>query len=144
MTCCRCNRTGRCLNCSCVKSGRPCQSCLPQRLENCANTVQTQPSPPAPVDTSTQPLFPLPTPNRVPETPLSCLPPSTTVLDTSPKPSSPLQQSSPLTSISEPSQWVSATRAPENVSVQLPQFTPVADPVFIWSDHDLESFTHSR
>ena len=43
MACCRCNRTGRCRNCSCVKNGRQCLGCLPQRLGNCINTVQTQP-----------------------------------------------------------------------------------------------------
>ena len=35
---------GRCQNCACVKRRQRCQSCLPQRLGNCANTVQTQPS----------------------------------------------------------------------------------------------------
>ena len=43
MACCRCNRSGRCQNCLCVKSGRPCQGCLPQRLGNCVNTVRTPP-----------------------------------------------------------------------------------------------------
>ena len=42
MTCCRCNRTGRCQNCSCVKNGYKCENCLPLRLGNCANTVHTQ------------------------------------------------------------------------------------------------------
>ena len=37
MTCCRCNRSGRCRNCSCVKNGTLCQDCLPQRLGNCIN-----------------------------------------------------------------------------------------------------------
>ena len=32
MTCCRCNRTGRC---SCSKEKRTCDSCLPDRLGNC-------------------------------------------------------------------------------------------------------------
>ena len=39
MSCCKCNRTGRCRNCSCVKAGRPCQGCLPQRLGNCSNVT---------------------------------------------------------------------------------------------------------
>ena len=41
MSCCKCNRTGRCINCSCVKGGRACQGCLPQRLGNCANHANT-------------------------------------------------------------------------------------------------------
>ena len=42
MTCCRCNRSGRCINCFCVKNGRPCQGCLPQRLGNCTNAMSPQ------------------------------------------------------------------------------------------------------
>ena len=39
MSCCKCNRSGRCRNCSCVKSGRTCQGCLPQRLGHCTNVT---------------------------------------------------------------------------------------------------------
>ena len=39
MSCCKCNRSGRCRNCSCVKSGRICQGCLPQRLGHCTNAT---------------------------------------------------------------------------------------------------------
>ena len=35
--CCRCNGSGKCINCSCVKSGSVCWSCLPLRKGNCAN-----------------------------------------------------------------------------------------------------------
>ena len=75
MSCCKCNRTGRCRNCSCVKGGRACQSCLPQRLGNCANhanrtQVQTQLPLSAPDKSAptTQPLPPPPTsvPDRQP------------------------------------------------------------------------------
>ena len=41
MLCCRCNRSGRCRNCSFVKAGSPCQSCLPQCLGNCSNNRST-------------------------------------------------------------------------------------------------------
>ena len=37
MTCCRCNCTGSCKNCSCVKAGRTCSNCLPRKLGKCAN-----------------------------------------------------------------------------------------------------------
>ena len=39
MSCCKCNRSGRCRNCSCVKGGKICQGCLPQRLGHCANVT---------------------------------------------------------------------------------------------------------
>ena len=44
MACCRRNRSGRCQNCLCVKSGRLCRGCLPSRLGDCVNIVQSQPS----------------------------------------------------------------------------------------------------
>ena len=37
MTCCRCNRSGICRNCSCVRDGIECTSCLPKRLGQCQN-----------------------------------------------------------------------------------------------------------
>lgn len=37
MTCCRCNRTGSCKNCSCKKEGRKCDNCLPGKLNKCLN-----------------------------------------------------------------------------------------------------------
>ena len=42
MTCCKCNKTGRCRNCSCVKAGIHCQSCLPSRLGSCSNITSTE------------------------------------------------------------------------------------------------------
>ena len=48
MPCCKCNRTGSCRGCACVKARRPCVNCLPSKLGTCANsktctTPQTQP-----------------------------------------------------------------------------------------------------
>ena len=36
-TCCACNRSGRCQNCSCVKARKTCSSCLPMKLTRCQN-----------------------------------------------------------------------------------------------------------
>jgi hypothetical protein len=35
--CCRCNRSGLCRNCSCVKAGNVCVSCFPKDLGSCVN-----------------------------------------------------------------------------------------------------------
>ena len=43
-TCCRCNRTGPCKGCVCVKAGRFCVSCLPRRLDECRNLPPSSPS----------------------------------------------------------------------------------------------------
>ncbi len=37
MPCCKCNRTGSCRRCACVKAGRSCTSCLPTNLGTCLN-----------------------------------------------------------------------------------------------------------
>ena len=39
MPCCRCNRSGFCKRCVCVKEGRPCAGCLPGRLGHCQNSA---------------------------------------------------------------------------------------------------------
>ena len=37
VVCCKCSRSGLCRNCACVKAGKLCQSCLPSRLSKCLN-----------------------------------------------------------------------------------------------------------
>ena len=39
MVCCRCNRSGSCKGCICVKKGRRCSGCLPSRCGRCSNSV---------------------------------------------------------------------------------------------------------
>ena len=76
--CCRCNRTGSCRGCACVKAGKRCSNCLPSKLGSCLNvsssvtpTQQQDPiscppcnSNPAPVSYSSLPP-PVPTPSPV-------------------------------------------------------------------------------
>ena len=117
--CCRCNRTGRCQNCSCVKNGGVCRGCLPQRLGNCVNTAQTRPLPqPAPqTDVSQQNSFPRHTP------------PSPSTADP------PRSRSPPLTeSHSSPELLPSPTIVPEprDIAPELPAFCPAAEPIFSW------------
>ena len=56
--CCRCNGSGRCKNCACVKAGQTCFSCLPGRRGRCQNTQSSTPTldaqSSAPCSTSTQ------------------------------------------------------------------------------------------
>ena len=37
LRCCRCNRSGKCIGCFCVKSSKKCSSCLPGKFGNCGN-----------------------------------------------------------------------------------------------------------
>ena len=41
MPCCWCNASGKCVNCKCVKKGSKCLDCLPGRLGNCSNPVDS-------------------------------------------------------------------------------------------------------
>ena len=51
--CCWCNGSGRCRNCACVKSGRPCVDCLPTQTNEPAPGPSQGPSPtPTPVSCS--------------------------------------------------------------------------------------------
>ena len=52
VACCKCNRTGLCRSCACVKARRLCESCLPSKLGNCANTSTAISQVTAPLDPS--------------------------------------------------------------------------------------------
>ena len=41
MVCCRCNRSGYCKGCACVKANKTCDNCLPSKLGHCANRSTT-------------------------------------------------------------------------------------------------------
>ena len=44
MSCCKCNRSGSCARCVCVKAKRPCTTCLPGKLGVCANSKNASPT----------------------------------------------------------------------------------------------------
>ena len=39
--CCKCNQTGQCKQCTCVKAKKQCQDCLPSCLGKCQNSPLT-------------------------------------------------------------------------------------------------------
>ena len=57
MPCCKCNKTGRCRNCSCVKTGLQCLSCLPGRLGLCSNNSNSTSTLASALSTGSQPLI---------------------------------------------------------------------------------------
>ena len=129
MVCCRCNRTGRCKNCMCAKRGQPCQSCLPKRLGNCVNSVQTQtPSQASALNCMLTSLSSVPT-SSTSSRHSSFADMSHVRLSQSPGPSTipqtPLLSNSP---VNEPT---------------LPCFTPLADPMFTWGQYDSAQFIHT-
>ena len=58
MPCCRCNRSGHCVNCACVKTNKPCQGCFPTRLDQCSNS---NPITTAPTTITSNPITTAPT-----------------------------------------------------------------------------------
>ena len=44
VNCCKCNSTGRCGNCACVKANKKCRGCLPSRLGHCLNVAHASSS----------------------------------------------------------------------------------------------------
>ena len=68
--CCRCNRTGICRSCSCVKAGQPCTNCLPGRLLRCRNP----PSSPSPAPPALPPSVRSDDADAHPATPINALP----------------------------------------------------------------------
>ena len=137
MTCCRCYRTGRCQNCSCVKRGQPCLSCLPQRLGNCVNTLQTRSSALAAADI----LLPPPDePNSTPPSPVaSQQEPSLAPSDA--HSSAPVRDeytTTPETSL----HLDDISPAPEIVAT-LPPFTLMAEPIFVGGEHHCTNFINN-
>ncbi len=124
MVCCKCNRTGLCRNCACVKAKRNCSDCLPKRQGNCGNYANDC-SLPLDSNTATNTA-----------TPLSNTPISHSHLNPSQLQHVQNQSKQPqdLTSLSSP------THADELI---LPPFAPLNPPIFNWGELDATEFSKS-
>ena len=127
--CCRCNRTGSCRGCACVKAGKRCSNCLPSKLETCSNASPT----PAPI-AATLTLTAI----QSAATPIP-RGPATNVLDMNGVPGS--LSDSQATS-DTPTQHPDSISFPP-CSPQLPTFQPTSMPVFSWGNHNAEDFSHA-
>ena len=126
MSCCRCNKTGRCSNCSCVKAGKLCHSCLPGRLSQCNNntttTTTTQFNSNSKIQTNT----------IANNTSVSSTIAATTTTSTTTTPSTNEAQNLNVNSSKQKSELG-----------DLPVFVSMADPIFTWGSYDSNSFTES-
>ncbi len=121
--CCRCNKTGRCMNCACVKAGNLCQSCLPSRLGQCTNSQPVTLSPTATVNLSANPQTSNPA-----QVPL---------------PNGPQTDSSPALATQEQLQ---TTTVPTTIIPswgELPAHNIMAKPIFSWGSSCPESLSKS-
>ena len=124
--CCRCNGSnGRCIKCICVRSGKRCRGCLPQRLGICTNTGQTQSMSDAPVPQPAQASRPS---QPEPSQQLSTSPP-VSVSDEAPLDAPiPLGSNSPID-------------APQTFHHTLPAYTPMSPSVFTWGEYNAIQFS---
>ena len=151
--CCRCNGSGRCANCACVKAKKPCTNCLPGRKARCSNTnTAVLPCPP--------PLNQPPGPGSEVDGPTSGV--DALPRDVQPSPPPPSQSSGPVSEEDDPTNGDALPRDVEGATseaqglswsllsgptiqptVQLPEFLPTANPAFTWESQGSESFSHS-
>ena len=134
MPCCRCNRTGSCKGCACVKAGNPCTNCLPSKLGSCVNS--------SPNSSSIQQPSTMSTPINAP---LTTGQPATAVTAASAA-STPI----PVISASEfassrinlPPYPDQSLNAENHSDTQLPSPKPVSKPGFTWGNHSAADFTN--
>lgn len=129
MVCCKCNRTGSCRGCACIKAGKSCVNWLPSKLGNCANVSPTSPG---------TPCAPVPTPVSTPVlfSTNTVLLKSTTTFITSIFTSVSMSESAdfpPIPStIPSSAQHNSATQVPGQTHLSLPNQQPLN---FHWAKH---------
>ena len=112
MTCCKCNRTGTCKNCSCAKKNSRCTNCLPCLLNKCANISSS----------STDDI------DNIPET-----------LGDLESPESVTKISDCENVLLDPTNQQFPTNAHHDNQCKLPDPSPIADPSFSWGNTDSET-----
>ena len=134
MVCCKCNRSGSCKGCACVKAKQSCDSCLPGKLGNCSNRpsaatrLPTVDNANAGSDTNLLTSTTTVTAATIPRhfTP-------TTTEDPPHYPSQPSSNTPPLDQQSSPTSHL--TPLPEHVSM--------STPTFVWGEFTGSDFAHS-
>jgi len=125
-SCYRCNRTGKCRSCTCVKARRRCYNCLPGRMGHCVNLFENTADSPAEADPSTAAVASNPGQQIHPTSPLANLSPTLTPSTT---PSSPILSA--------------ATPVPLPGHCSLPVFRKDTEPTFSWGLLSGEIFTET-
>ena len=136
VACCRCNRTGSCRGCACVKAGKPCTNCLPSKMGTCLNVSAT----PA---TSTT--------TGTPSTPGTVSFSATAQVPVTPSASHELGMYPPSRSEMPDTHVTSATvsdlhqhqHSSNSCPPQLPTFQRMSTPAFSWGNLSAEDFAHA-
>ena len=137
VVCCRCNRTGQCRGCACVKAGKLCSSCLPSRLGSCSNVGRRQDPASCETTTTTTTTTTTSTPANLSTTSTAVSPSPTPVCEAVSIPDSSSQNQSTSNPRNESS---SLSPAPMPV---LPPYDPMREQDFTWGNTDSSSFCKS-
>ena len=154
--CCRCNRTGQCRGCACVKAGNLCSNCLPSRLGSCsnvspannANTMNRHVPIHNEMSTTTTPISsrtattPTTSCSHTPAAAAASLAVSNSEVASTPET---LIQQQPNSNSSTPQCSGPSQRpsVPPPPLPNLPIFKPMADPNFAWGETDTVTFCKS-
>ena len=133
MACCKCNRSGLCKGCACVRAGKSCMNCLPSKLGTCRNTFT------AASEVSTTRSSNQPTP-ATPPTPSISTPDTNTESSTSQPASATVVVSEATTNSTNYATFSNSCPPPINDAPALPVFNPMSEPNFTWGERDSESF----
>ena len=126
MACCKCNRSGSCKGCACVKAKKSCDNCLPGKLGNCTNC------PPASTPTANPA-------NTNPNLPTITIAATTSQLG---PPSSAPGSSADTSAPSQPSVPDTPFSLDEH-SPLLPEYVPMSTPTFTWGKFSGSAFAKS-
>ena len=140
MACCKCNRSGLCKGCACVKAGNSCTNCLPSKQGTCWNTSTAASTAASTASISTSSSSSSQYATTTPPTP------ATLAQDAGPRSTNDQSVSSGFvvgeaTADSDDSATFSNSCPPAiNNTLALPAFTPMTEPNFTWGERDSESF----
>ena len=167
--CCRCNGSGRCVSCACARAKKDCTNCLPSRRSRCSNFVPPPNIPQLSRSLSTEAMLEvslevvqetgseghestsvlnrnaLPASKRDPATTGLCLrsPPLSNEPATAANTGFRMEVTENDTPTPRPGSLRSPPSNEPTCTIDLPQFTPMANPIFTWGSHSSESFNHS-
>ena len=139
--CCRCNRTGSCRGCACVKARRQCSNCLPSKLGSCSNIPST-PTPSIATPTMNQSAT-----NTMPSLTLTSNS-SYALSGSAISAQSALRGNGATGTPGAQSDSATSTQQADSISCppcpqHLPTFQPMNTPVFSWGIHNAEDFFHA-
>ena len=134
MQCCRCNGSGLCKNCSCVKAKRACTDCLPGKNNKCCNRPSLNQNMPA-LSASTAPSLSI----DISTTSTTSVPPQTTAPESHNRLSAFQEKDGDIPQLT-PTPLPTSLSTP--VCLPLPRYKPVSKASFVWGMYECSAVVH--